>query len=43
MDSIKVVAMVSAPWGFVSYAYQQHVDTHEFETEVENINVGNEA
>ncbi|XP_074269701.1 purine permease 21-like [Silene latifolia] len=32
MDGVKVVAMVLAIWGFVSYGYQQYLD-HKLETE----------
>ena len=43
MDCIKVVAMVLAIWGFLSYAYQHYLDNHESESELKNINVNNEA
>ena len=43
MDCIKVVAMVLALWGFLSYAYQHYLDNHESESELKNINVNNEA
>ncbi|XWS12400.1 hypothetical protein CRYUN_Cryun37aG0086600 [Craigia yunnanensis] len=42
MDCIKVVAMVLATWGFLSYTYQHYLD-HESESELKNIIVNNEA
>ncbi|XP_021676359.2 probable purine permease 10 isoform X1 [Hevea brasiliensis] len=38
MDGLKVIAMVLAIWGFVSYVYQHYLDDHKSKTEINNVN-----
>lgn len=42
MDRIKIVAMVLAIWGFVSYLYQHYLDDRKAKT-AENENVNGEV
>lgn len=37
MDGLKVIALVLAMWGFVSYVYQHYLDEHKCKTEINNV------
>ena len=42
MYGVKVVAMLLAIWGFVSYVYQHYLDDLKSKVEAENLNEGTE-